>query len=449
MKKLKFLGIIALVALTMVSCKRWINPDINIDPDSPTDASLDLMLPGIEASLAYYIGGFDIAGTPAIWMQQITGSDRQASAINVYIYRESDPNNLWGSMYAGVMMDLKTFIAKAEDPAQLSRNVAGVGKVLLALALGNMTDLWGDMPYSEAFQGGDNLTPAYDSQQDIYTEINNLLTAAIDDLGSTDPLENVFGIENDYIYGGDPSLWQKAAYTLRARYQMHLAKVQSVNYTNVLSDLANGLSDISEDMEQPFDVSASGQNPLYQYVTQRSGYVSNSMTYYGFMEGDSNTYGVVDPRTGVNDWSGSGFWTAKDAPVAMVQYTEALFLKAEAEWRNGDYAAARQSLKDAVNSSMNKYGVSDATWTTAFEADVDATADADLLELIINQKYRHMFCQLEAWTDWRRTGFPQLTPTSGSDIPRRYPYPTDEQLYNSANVPQGVTIFSRVWWDTP
>ncbi len=446
MKMRNIILTLAAIVMLFASCQQWINPEINIDPDNPTDASLDLLLPGIEGQIGYYIGGFDVAGTPNIWTQQILGQDRQASAINGYIYRESDPNNLWGSMYSGAMMDLHNFIAKAEDASAPSRNVAGVGKVLMAVCLGTMTDLFGDIPYSEAFQGADNLQPAYDSQEAIYNEINRLLTEAIDDLSSTDPFENIYSIENDYIYAGSTSAWIKAAYTLRARYAMHLIKVKSVDFDAVLSDLDNGIDDFDSDMEQPFDASSSGQNPMYQYIIQRSGYISDNNTYVGMMMDDTLTYGVADPRAGLNSVDGSGFWTSKASPVALTQYVEALFLRAQAYAHKGEYANARGALKDAVSASLDKYGVSDATWTAAFENDVDATADGDLMKLIIEQKYLHMFLQLEAFTDYRLYGFPELTPTVGSEVPRRYPYPTDENLYNSDHY-QSVSIFDRVWWD--
>jgi len=161
---------------------------------------------------------------------------------------------------------------------------------------------------------------------------------------------------------------------------------------------------------------------------------------------DTLSYGVADPRAGVNEVSGSGYWSSKASPVALAQYTEALFLKAQAYVHKAMYSDARNTLKAAVASSMAKYGVGNATWTTAFETEVDNTADGDLMQLIVEQKYLHMFMQLEAFTDYRLYGFPVLTPTVGTQVPRRYPYPTDENLYNNANY-KSVSVFDRVWWD--
>jgi hypothetical protein len=432
----KIYSLLFILSILLSSCEEWIDPAINEDPDNPKEVSMGVLLPAIEGSFAYYYGGIDVVGIQCVWMQQFTGSDRQFVAINNYNIRQSDPNNLWNSMYNGVMMDLVQYVEKAENPESLERNAAGVGKVLMAMSLALVTDVWGDVPYSEAFQGSVNTTPAFDSQQSLYTEIDNLLTEAIADLQAS---ENIAGITNDYIYGGDPGLWIKAAHTLRARYAMRLIKVVDVDFDAVISDINAGILANSEDMEQPFDGSSSaGYNPLYQFIEQRDGYISNNATYDSML--------VNDPRQGIQEWSSAGFWTSQGSPVHFTGYGEAMFLLAEAVYRNGDEAAARDTLVTALTASLNKYGVMNAAFVSAFETEIAALSGDDLLERIIVEKYKHMLAHPEVFNDWRRTGYPKLTPTQGSSIPRRYPYAQDEVNYNPNNVPE-VNVFQRVWWD--
>lgn len=436
----KYIGLFIMLSVLLFSCDEWIDPEINEDPDNPKDVSSGVLLPSIEGSLGYYYGGIDIVGIQSVWMQQLTGQDRQFVAINNYNIRQSDPNNLWNSMYQGVMMDIKQYIDKASDPEAYEANAVGAGKVLMAISMAMVTDVWGDVPYTEAFLGDGNLTPAYDSQESIYAEIDKLLTEAIDDLQSDD---NVAGITNDYIYGGDATKWLKAAYTLRARYAMRLTKVKSVNFSNVISDLNNGISSIAEDMEQPFDGSSSaGYNPLYQFIEQRSGYIGSNETYDSMMEGD--------PRDGIQDWSANGHWSSQGSPVLFTGYTESLFLKAEALYRDSKESDAQLALIDAVTSSMVKYGIdvssqSAVDFMSNFETEVGALSGEALLEKIIIEKYKHMFAHPEPYNDYRRTGYPELTPVQGNALPRRYPYVQDEVSYNS-NTPT-VNIFQRVWWD--
>lgn len=424
-----------LAAITFGACtKTWIDPDINVDPDNLTQVSMGSLLPSIEADLGYTIGGMDIAGYSAIWTQQIKGIDRQAGAVDNYNITAADVNNAWSSFYAGPMEDAHLLMQMADE--QKSPHFKGVAQILMAVALGTVTDLWGDVPYSEAFNGGDNLAPKFDTQQDIYTTINSLLTDAITNLGST---ENVVDLPStDFVYGGDPSLWIKAAYTLRARYQMHLVKQGGVNYTNVLSDLSNGISDLSEDMVQPFGASQSEANPMFQFNDQRSGYITDNSYFQTMLTNAS------DPRA--SELTFDGFWAQMDSYVPFVQYTEALFLKAEAAYRNSDEATAKQALKDAISASLTKYGTPDAAWLTAKETAIDALTGNALLTEIMTQKYIDLMYSPESFVDYRRTGIPALTPTTGTKVARRYPYSQEERTYNK-NTPDIPDVFQPVWWD--
>ncbi len=436
----KIFSLLFVLSILFASCEEWIDPEINVDPDNPKDVSVGVLLPAIQGSLAYYYGGIDVVGIQCVWMQQLRGQDRQFVAINNYNIRTSDPNNLWNSMYQGVLMDLEQLISKAEDPDNLERNIAGAAKVLKAVSLSLATDVWGSIPYSEAFLGSDELTPVYDDQQSIYNNIQGLLDEAISDLQSGSD-ENIVGITNDYIYEGDPGAWLKAAYSLKARLTMRLSEVTSVNYNEVIEDLENGFTSIDDDMEQPFDdASSAGYNPLYQFIEQRPGYISNSSVYDSIMEGD--------PRNGIQVWSEDGFWTSQGSPVLFMGYTEALFLKAEAQFRNDALEDAKGTLVSALESSLIKYGViaGNESFLTDFEAEIDGLSGEDFLERLILEKYKHLFTSPEVYNDWRRTGYPELEPVVGDEIPKRYPYPQDEFQYNLENVPE-VNIYQRVWWD--
>jgi len=123
---------------------------------------------------------------------------------------------------------------------------------------------------------------------------------------------------------------------------------------------------------------------------------------------------------------------------------------------SGDASGARASLEAAIQSNMDYLGV-DAAASAAYIAALSATTD---LELIMNEKYVAMYTHVEAWTDWRRTGFPAISAPADANlsaIPRRMPYPEGEYLYNSANVPMplsatpdekfGASSTYRLWWD--
>ena len=98
---------------------------------------------------------------------------------------------------------------------------------------------------------------------------------------------------------------------------------------------------------------------------------------------------------------------------------------------------------------MLKYEVFDVDWMTGYNELVNGLTGDDLFEEIMTQKYIATFGQLETYHSWRRTGIPDIPPNPNgavNEIPRRFPYSVEEQLYNP-NMPTGVSITDRVWWD--
>jgi len=167
MKKIsiRIIGVFVVAVLIFSGCKKWIDTDININPDAPVDAPMSTILPSVQANMAYVtVGGNDICRVTAIWLQYVQGIVRQSQATAAYNLLEGDVNNQWNNTYAEGMMNLKILIDKAtgKHPHYL-----GVAQVLMAHTLGLTTDLWNEIPYTEAFQGDANLRPVFNTQQQI------------------------------------------------------------------------------------------------------------------------------------------------------------------------------------------------------------------------------------------------------------------------------------------
>ncbi len=115
--------------------------------------------------------------------------------------------------------------------------------------------------------------------------------------------------------------------------------------------------------------------------------------------------------------------------------------------RIGNNARAATAYNLAILASLDKLGIVSSGFIAAYG---NETAASITLEKIITQKYITLYTQAEAWSDWRRTGYPNIKPAylnvTGS-IPRRLIYPLDESNYNISNVPGGLTLMDRVWWD--
>ena len=432
-------GTIILFSLFIISCDKWIDPAINENPDEITDVPYNMLLPAIEVDLSYNLGGFLISTVPAMWMQQVYGQARQAATIGKnYLITETDVEYCWEAAYTEYLMDLSIYIDKTGDA---NRQARGVGKVLMALGLGHITDLWGDIPYSEAFKGNNDLNPVYDSQESIYNTIKTLLTEAIADLSTPDS-ENEIPLDsraNDLIYDGDAYKWIAVAHSLRARYAIHLSKKGTVDYSAVISDCAAGISSNENDLQMPFGNTESNANPRYQYDTQR-GDVGPSPSFAAFAAGD--------PRLEVFAGGPGGFgsfYGMMDSPVALMTYVETKFIEAEAYLRKVPASGelANESYDAAVTASLEKFGIDNPEWLNDNTSGVLGDMS---IKGIIEAKYIALFLQAEVYNDYRRTGWPVLNPSAGNAIPSRFPYCANERLYNPKNVPTGVSLNTPVWW---
>jgi hypothetical protein len=453
MKRLIFTTII--IAFLSGSCEKWIDPEINVDPNNPAEVSMAQLLAPIEVNAAYVVGG-EMARWDCAWMQQITGLQSQAADADIYVMNESDVTNAWSwTLYAPAMVNARIMMDKAKK--ENSPHFAGVAKVLMAYLLGVTTDHWGDIPYSDAFKGAENdCTAEYDTQEEVYTTIFTLLNEAITDLNASESLFSP-GTE-DLIYGGDLDKWTKTAYALKARYSLHLAKRKgSAAYTDALNAIANAYTGNSDNMSVPFGTAYNNSNPMYQYESERTGYYSANTTFISLLDATG------DPRKAVYFYGDEGSpsgepnldaasigpgYASTDSPIDLISYSEVRFIEAEARFKlNATDPLAVDACNEGIKASLQREGVyGDGSWYNANKIN----AASITLENIIIQKYLSSFLHVETWTDWRRTGYPSLPLATGaviSQIPRRLPYPDEERLYNGENMPAGLTITDRVWWD--
>lgn len=190
--------------------------EINENPNGvdPSKANVNLILPGILAKVSGYYAELDngVASGVVQHMQE----DGWYTGYNHYVWSNRD----WGNWY-GVLRDNELMIQIAQSNDFPMHE--GIGYVIRAFAFGNITDLWGDAPYTEAFRAAEGIIqPAYDNQEVIYRGI-------LDDLAKASALlqsSSSSGIiaSHDLVYGGDISKWHKLANSLTLRYAMRLSE---------------------------------------------------------------------------------------------------------------------------------------------------------------------------------------------------------------------------------
>ncbi|MNI36516.1 Starch-binding associating with outer membrane [compost metagenome] len=348
-------------------------------------------------------------------------------------------------------------IDKANIAETKSPYYSGMGKVLMALNISFATDLWGDVPYSDAFKWtSGNKTPKLDTQQDVYKAIDNLLAEGIADL-SVDVKKNYYLPEGeDLIFKGDNTKWIKAAYTLRARFLNRTSGKVAGTEAKVLEYLSKGISSNAENMIAPHDQTS--QNQWGAFEDSRAGYLGSNKLFVDRLvaKKDPRLKYFLSPNSkdqfiggnimdeSINpDISVIGPFFAGDHNFPIVTYYEAKFIEAEVRQRQGQNAAT--VLNEAIEANVAY--VTDGAESADAIANYAAATKTDIL----TEKWVALYNQgIEPYNDYRRTGIPALTPRPQSVgatlpiIPKRYPFPQTTTLYNPnvKNIPMDVAV----WW---
>jgi hypothetical protein len=436
------LPILLLLAISQGCRKAYFYSGINDDPSqlkNPTAASL---LPGVILQSAYTWGG-DASRFPALFMQQVTGAANQSASANLYNITPDDVDNMWyAGFYGAIMTNIDTLISIATAAGQL--HYAAVGKILMANDLGQVTDFWGDVPYTEAFGGLGNTQPKYDNQAAIYARLHTLLDEAIACLEVDDGSAFQPGSNDDLLFEGDLDKWIRFAHSLKAKFYLHTIKVDNTAQAKALAEIDDGFQEGEAAFIRFVGSSATTtQAPWYQFNTQRAdiiftGHLNDIMA----AAGDPRYDVYFDPA----DPSALGpLYGSPNSPVYFMSYDELKFIEAELQLRSGNTTAAAAAYNEAVKANLIRT-INDDTYL----AEVDRTAANITLSDIMTQKYIGLFLSPEVWTDWRRTGLPQLTAPDGNvlggQLPRSLFYPSSEVRYNS-NTPANTRLTRRVWWD--
>lgn len=444
----------ALCFTAIVGCKT--GDDLYISPNNPLEGNLPSMLTAIEVNSFQNVEG-DLSRMSSIMVQHSVGLNAQYSDVQNYRITQGDFDNVWIGLYSNTMYNLKLMIDKSQIAETKSPYYTGIGKIMMALNISLATDLWGDVPYSDAFQWmSGNKTPKLDTQQDIYKSIDNLLGDAITDLSVTANSNYYLPGEEDLIYKGNVKLWIKAAYTLRARFLNRTSAKVAGTEAKVLEYLSKGISSNAENMIAPHD--GNSQNQWGAFQNTRDGYMGASKLFVDrlvakndprlayflstnsedkFVGGDI-TEESIDPDVSI---IGPFFDVASNFPI--ITYYEAKFIEAEVKQRQGANAAA---ILNAAISANVEY-VTKGEESAAAVANYAQASKTDIL----TEKWVALYNQgIEPYNDYRRTGIPVLTPrpqsagATMSIIPKRFPFPQTTTLYNpnAKNIPMDVAV----WW---
>lgn len=484
-RKILLFGIMALL-VSVSSCDKNFEA-INENPYAILNVTPDLLLPTvIRGSVnrvmddGWSIGNIVIQQTAKI---QFVNEDR-------YIW--GDRSGLWSSLY-GVLRDVNNLYTLSD--ASGFNNYKGVALVMKSWIFSVLTDAYGDVPYSEAIRGKSDgiLTPVYDPQEQIYAGILADLTTANELLGSTEE-----AINGDVLFGGNVQAWRKLANSLRLRYLMRISGRTDVStamrsivdhpsqYPIFENNADNATLEYLAEAPNQFplhttrvgsfdefrlsknlaDKLLAFQDPrisVFARHTAASAGTSNPI-YVGIPNGLSDV-DAFNYNGGVQNVSRLGSLYFEDAITVrgrrvargyIMAYPELQFILAEAAQKGLITGAAAAYYREGVTAA---FAYVDTPMPTDYLSRGGVAFQPDsALELIGTQKWIGLFFTgLEAWFDWRRTGYPEVIagPSNQNNdrVPVRYAYPLSEQSRNAANREAAVSrqgsddINTNVWWD--
>ena len=235
MKKILYITLSLIFLLGSSSCDKWL--DVNVDPDSPNDASAtpEIRLPWIQH---YYLYAWGVANVRSSFINGTLGYVASTSANSLLCAwnpSQSSCTTIYQNWFLGAAVNINPLIEKAE--ASGAYHYLGAAYCIKAMGFLMMLDIYGEMPYTEALSGKYN--PAYDQGDVIYAGCMDDLDKAIEYFGMTQEAGAPALAEGDNWNGGDVNKWIKLCYGLKARYLLQISKKASFDPAAVLTALQN------------------------------------------------------------------------------------------------------------------------------------------------------------------------------------------------------------------
>ena len=477
MKNLKYI-ILTVFILSAVGCTKDFE-DINTNPNAPTETNPGGLLSSIifeplNSHLDLQTWLTNQAMHYTVWRNE-NNLDRYDIASGDGFFSE-----YWKNTYRA-LIDYNDLAANASEPEFAA--YASVAKILRAFYMATATELWIDVPFTQAGLGLDNLQPAYDSQQEIYTQILQDLKDANSELSAT----SSFPQGGDVLFGGDAMMWKRMANSLRLRYLLRLSNREQVNATSEINAI------FADPMTYPI-ITSNSEAAIYDFsgiapntsnFSNSAGSINVSERLVATLDGadninnnedddprlafwaqlpDCNSNPVPDPLctgqylgapNGVSREVAQGtggnaelyssdhsdyFRNEKGAlDFVFISHSEVEFILAEAAMKGWITSDAQAHYEAGIQSNLDYWGIA----TPAdFYSRTDVAWD-NTMETLMNQKWIAFLWNntIEMWGEYKRTALPDLTTTlgevatsvTGGEIITRVFYPTLEQSVNSAN----------------
>lgn len=431
--------------------------DLNIQSNSEPSIDLldDIIIAITNKEYSMSVGG-DMGMS---WSKQIAKTQYTDEAL--YNPRESVIQSVWDVFYEDVVFKSSEMYDLALSEG--NENVLAISLVLKAYGFSRLTDLYGDIPLI----GVSTTTPVYDLQEEIYPQIFDMLDTAISLFNNTDLIDN----GSDILYSGDANKWLKFANSLKFRCLMRVSSAMPVEVKlQELINNSNLFQSNEDEAKRLFSSVIPDVNPIYKTIVY-----DNRAEWRASSTVVDMQHAYSDPRlpqiASLNDdgiylgtWTGNQnmaivnnasalgeLYLSPTLPAYLLSYAELEFLMAEAAQKGFISGSASMHYEAGMAASFEANEVVGSSYIAA-----NLLLPSTALEQIGTEKWTALYTQgIESWTEWRRTGFPTLSPYPSpflNEIPSRLFYPNSEQLnntvnYNNAVLSQGEdNLTTPIWW---
>jgi len=454
----------AVVAFAAASCDKDKFLDVNNNPNLPLAVPPTVLLTGAEATTGFAVGN-ELGRVTELFIQHTAGIANQPRTYDTYQIRGNYDNQWNNELYGGSLINLQQIINQTQET---SPSYAGVAKILKAYNFALTTDLWGDIPYSQALQGNldvPNLAPRFDTQQDIYEgnsalSVQSLFDLVKEGLADLDKTSVLKPGADDLVYQGNLTKWRKFGNTLLLKLANTISKKDRTRATAIINEvLGKGtaaiITDNADDFQVPYGTAVGNQNPFYAYnyvnrpddqmLSQRfldslnrlkdprlakfftttptpvlppanptvntTGVVTPFGTFTGYDNG--NTTATVPVRANRSRFAAYVVGASGEAPVRLITNFQRAFILAESALILGTAGDPQALFQEGIRASMTKAGLSAADITDYFAKNASivtlAGSTQHKLNQIITQKWIAWTGNgYEAYNDFRRTGYPRL-----------------------------------------
>ena len=498
----KYITVLFAVGLLLATgCKDYL--DVNHDPNYLEEIpDAKVLLPGAEVAIGNNLMGWDFGFGGGYWVQYWTQNYTASQFKTLCEYEEVEFATAYQDLTAGVLTDLKrikTTTADLED-----KGLYFVAEALSIFTWQLLTDVWGDIPYSEALKGDEGIfNPKFDEGQAIYQDLLN----RVDELLKIDLENATLDEEYDFVYAGDLEEWVRFANSLKLKLMLRLSETDQYNNALTLAfveanDFLETSAMISGDTWS--DGVEGKRHPMREFQQGGANYLSTNViackSFIDYLKknNDPRMATLFSPASGSlyegaffgdfdskEDSNGNGKSDQEDA-YSQARFTADMDLIIMSDWevnfyiaevyaRAGNIANAKEYYEAGVKASLKQHGVTNDIITDGYAKWVNGTQEENIKQIAMQKwvayaNYQH----IEAFFERNRLKYPSVNEIDikkdrktaymnfpvgeltisvngraklNGNLPQSPLYPPAVLTRNANALPQKANVGEKVWWN--